>query len=628
MMSQKIITILILLIAPLITLLWHYNNTQYPMSDAVGFIESASIIVKNLYSINILEFVVSVFNERGWRPIIFQLFIVPFLFISNMDILLATMLTHTFFSCLSVFIIFKILKKYNGHYVAAILTTVLCLSNEIMFGGESFPLYAEIAFIPFLLISIYLLLSDEIFFDKKKSTFLAIALSTLIMIRPVEGIIYIIFPLLITIFYRYSNINYSDKIKCLIIPVFTVMVLFVSRLIPSISNSIIKIDPPHSLKIYILLTIFIIITMIILATIYVKNKDKDISELNYLQRVMVLTSLIIFIWYTARFSSLYSWIYNTSIGDLVSHYTRLNYNFLTLSNYVINFHGIYIFYIVSAFTVINILISKFKIKNTREFLSKNYHYIVLYSSTFIPSILYFTTIQITYRKIAPTVIILLIILLTYINQNINLRKIFFSVITLFLCAKIFFHYDNIYNVEENDKWWNYSKNIYSVGVIGSEFPRPVNTTETPYDIVIKKLILIKNTYDINNFALVLDDTAYPIEPYLLRLMCSNNSISCNFESPKIFNRSNTSYLEKYDALLIVNSNNIALEISPDISDTINKMLISGYTRGKHQQASPSELYSYLLHYLYSSNKLNLIGEKNTECFDLNKGYKACVIIRK
>ena len=111
-------------------------------------------------------------------------------------------------------------------------------------------------------------------------------------------------------------------------------------------------------------------------------------------------------------------------------------------------------------------------------------------------------------------------------------------------------------------------------------------------------------------------------------MCSNSSISCNFESPKVFNRSNTGYLEKYDALLIVNSNNLALEISTEISGTIDKMLISGYTRSKNQKASPSELYSYLLHYLYSSDKLNLIGEKNTECFDLNKEYKACVVIRK
>ena len=37
-----------------------------------------------------------------------------------------------------------------------------------MFGGESFPLYAEIAFIPFLLISLYLLLSEKIFFDKNE----------------------------------------------------------------------------------------------------------------------------------------------------------------------------------------------------------------------------------------------------------------------------------------------------------------------------------------------------------------------------------------------------------------------------------------------------------------------------
>ena len=293
-----------------------------------------------------------------------------------------------------------------------------------------------------------------------------------------------------------------------------------------------------------------------------------------------------------------------------------------------DFHGIFLFYIISIFLVIHFFSFNFNIENIKKKFKYKYHYMLLYSSVLIPTILYFTTIQITYRKIAPTILILLIIFLTYINNNINYKKIFFSIISLFLVSKIFFHYDNIYNLKNNDKWWNYNKNKYSTGVIGSEFPRPVNISETSYDIIIKKFISIKEKYDVNNFALVLDDTAFPIEPYLLKFYCKNHNISCSFESPKNFNKNNVDYLKKYDSLLIVNSNNIELKISSDISDLISKMLISKHTRSDYQQASPSELYSYFLHYLFSSNKLYKIDGKNTECFYLQKNYQACVIIRK
>jgi len=110
------LNILILLSAPLFAFLWHLENNHLPMSDAVGYLESAYVISKNLLNGDLIEFIISIFNERSWRPVIFQLFIVPFLVITNGDLLNSVLLTHVLFVSLSVFFAYKIFLKFSNKY--------------------------------------------------------------------------------------------------------------------------------------------------------------------------------------------------------------------------------------------------------------------------------------------------------------------------------------------------------------------------------------------------------------------------------------------------------------------------------------------------------------------------------
>ena len=52
-----------------------------PISDSVEYLDSAYSIYLFFDNGEYLNFIISIFNERGWRPIAFQLFIVPFLII-------------------------------------------------------------------------------------------------------------------------------------------------------------------------------------------------------------------------------------------------------------------------------------------------------------------------------------------------------------------------------------------------------------------------------------------------------------------------------------------------------------------------------------------------------------------
>ncbi len=78
------IYLLILLVAPILSFIWHYENNHLPLSDAIAYLESAQLIYQNFKESEFFNFIISIFNERSWRPVIFQVFIV----ISSCQILL------------------------------------------------------------------------------------------------------------------------------------------------------------------------------------------------------------------------------------------------------------------------------------------------------------------------------------------------------------------------------------------------------------------------------------------------------------------------------------------------------------------------------------------------------------
>ena len=64
-----------LLLVPLFSFLWHFENLQLPISDSVEYMDAAYSIFLFFEKGEYLNFLISIFNERGWRPIAFQIFI-------------------------------------------------------------------------------------------------------------------------------------------------------------------------------------------------------------------------------------------------------------------------------------------------------------------------------------------------------------------------------------------------------------------------------------------------------------------------------------------------------------------------------------------------------------------------
>ena len=101
---------LIILSIPIIfSFFWHFNNTQIPVSDAIGWLEASIKILEPYWNTgSISNTLYELFSERSWRPVIFHLFVVPFLWLTNGNFLFTTLIVHVFFVFLSTLIIYKI----------------------------------------------------------------------------------------------------------------------------------------------------------------------------------------------------------------------------------------------------------------------------------------------------------------------------------------------------------------------------------------------------------------------------------------------------------------------------------------------------------------------------------------
>jgi len=626
------IYLFILLAAPILSFIWHYENNHLPMSDAIAYLESAQLIYQNFRDSEFLSFIVSIFNERSWRPVIFQVFIVPFLIISEGNLLASVLMTHVLFTSLSVYFVYKIFLMYAGKYISAVSASIVCLSVDIFFGGEAFPLFAEISFLPFLLGTIYFLSKDSLFKNKKRSFLFIIFFTLTLLSRPVEGVLFLSISLLTIMFYKHSKyLSLYEIVKGFTYPIFFFWLLFISRLVPKVSSSVLKIDPPYSYEVFLSSTIFVsLLLLLMLFLIHVLKKKGSIKTFKsidtFFSRSMLISSIILWIWYTPRFGSLYGWVYSTSLGNQFQYLKDQSYEPLELIISAINGHGSFIIYLIIFLFVISIFLSLMQNKfnqSAKDFFDKklNSMNLLILTAIPLPIILYFTTHQVSYRKIGPVITLLLIIFLSYIIRVKKFRDTFYTILTSLFLLQSFTLYSYI-SISENDKWSNNQKSYLEKKILGSHFPVPININ---FDVHSNLVAFLKDRVkekNIKDIALVLDDSAYPVEPYLIKFLCYMDSFKCSFSSPKKFKFGDLKYLEGYDSLLIVNSNNIELTKSKKVANLVKDKISL-----RINKSSPSELYAYYIHYIYALDDLSSHNIEEVGCTIIYKNFTACLLIK-
>ncbi len=625
------LSLFLLLLAPLFSFIWHLENFQFPISDSVEYLDSAYSIYLFLEKGEYLNFLISIFNERGWRPIAFQLYIFPFMIISSGDILSSVLMTHVFFNTLSTVMTYKIFRSLSiNTYSSVISALIIGLSFNIMFGGQPIPLFAEVAFIAFLLGSIYFLIKSDLFKTKRNSRFFVLFFTLTILTRPIEGLIILLPALGILIFKRYSNyISLREILGGLLYPIFFVWLLFFSRIFPEVSSSVIKVDPPYSEEIFFYLTYFVSIILFFLIAIILFLKIKNNifysnSEVNYFKRSFFVSSLVLWIWYTPRFGSLYGWVYDTSIGDTFSYlktdiplYSDLILSAIKNNGEVLTYSIIFLL-ILSFFA--RLFLTKDKLFDFKNIDAGFENFtIILLASIPIPIILFFSTHQITYRKISPVMVLLAIFTLTLIlkNHRFNYLNNFF--ITLYLFLHITFLTNHIYKKEDNITWIHNSNKISKM-ILGYQYPKPIKFTVDRYENLISFLKNERNKNFYTKLTLVLKDDEYPIERYLFKFMCRINNLQCKFFYPQNLSKGDFSELNSEEALLIILS-----EEHYVMPPKVLGKKISLYIEENSEKMSVADINAYNFLYLMSKGQLSEYNFQLKKCYNFIENFHSCLI---
>ena len=632
--TKKEFSLLFILLVSIFSFLWHYQNLQLPISDSVEYLDAAYTIYMFFDNGEYFNFLISIFNERGWRPIIFQIFIVPFLMISSGNILFSVIMTHFVFSTISAFFIFKILNLFiDNKYSVVISTLILSLSFNILFGGQPLPLFAEISFIAFLLGTIYFLIKSDLFKNKRDSRLFTLFFTLTLLTRPIEGIVFLVPALAVLIWKRYSQyVTLREIISGILYPVFFIWILFISRIFPEVSSSVIKIDPPTSLRIFTFLTIFFSLLLVSLFAFskYLKHKKKIFfkePQVNFFKKSLFISSLFLWVWYTPRFGSLYGWVYDTSIGDTFAYLKQDVPPFNNLIISAIQNNGLIISCIIVGLLIVSFsmkILFKNKIINKFDNISMKFNNISLIVCTAIPIpiILYFTTHQITYRKISPVIVILSIYALIVIYQNKNIFRLSNTLLTIFLISQIFFLTRYIYNEEKNLSWNHQTDNQFGEMILGSQFPYPVKSGHNRYDKLISFLQEERNKGVFKKLTLVLKDDEFPIERYLFKFLCKKNNVDNKFFYPKNFDNDNYSYLEDEEAFLLILSKKFRPLISKDVKNIVKNIM-----EEKKNKMSISDFNTYNFILLFSSGALAKYKFEIHKCYNFFNEYEACLITK-
>jgi len=632
---------LIFLALPIIfSFLWHNNNTQIPVSDAIGWLEASVYILEPYWNSNsITGTLYELFSERSWRPVIFHIFVVPFLWLTDGDFLLTTLFVHVLFVSLSTFIIYKIFKLRLDNLSAAISTSIVCLSTNIMFGGIGLPLFSELSFTPFFLCTIYFLIKSDYFKDKKYSIFFSIFFFLLFATRPVEAIIYMSLPLLFFFYKSISEkrISLISVVKSVLLSFSVVSILCISRFIPNPSNTIRSIDPPHSLEIFTIFSLVLIFLtlLILLYYLYLRNKENKNSNYNdYLFFSFKVHTSLIFIWWYSHFSNLYEWVYQTSIGSVVSYYAVSDISWLIV--WAFKSFGIFIFPII----LIIFIIVKFSnyLKKINDKFYEEYYYLLL--TIPFPWILYLFSVQGFYRKVSLSLVCLLIFFLLYIMNKkpfLKTKKIILSLLVSFQLASLFSH---TFIQGSNDQFWaKHHRNNIASGFIGIEYPIPVNIHPNYHNIVVNFIKNHGKNNSKNEYAIVVEESGEPVDAFVLSLLCRKNNFSCRLPYKARSKLLSKKYVDKnilskdfklllndfigtYDSFFLINPKTTFMRVTEE--EAKKALDFSMHS----QNISPSARFAYYLKYLYSSNKLTEYNLILGECVNINKKYDGCFINHK
>ena len=290
-------------------------------------------------------------------------------------------------------------------------------------------------------------------------------------IRPVQGIIILILPIIITLIYGKIKKIFSNEILLTIFYMFLIFMcvilytpylryfgepVYISHI--NSGTNMPQINFLTNLYFYLTCIFTILMSVSIFILFYTRKIKIFYKNLSYkfsnLENYVLPTFLLIFtlnalVW-AFQFNDLLNWVYGATFGSSVEMLPSLNAkaSFIEKISQSISANGFYTFY----FILINLIL--FLLLN-RSFPKKNFYVLILLSALILPIITIFGAQTASVRYV-PAVTICIIVFLILLGSFEKYARSSFSLLFIFLIMKSFVFFDFSINLKfTGNKFYNF-----------------------------------------------------------------------------------------------------------------------------------------------------------------------------
>lgn len=193
----------------LIVVLWHAQNTLLPAHDAADYFRSALNNYLVWQDKGFFAGLIDTYLNRGWRPIFFAAYIVPFIMIADGDFLLSVGLTLsvTFFLLLT--FIYLTVRHYAGAFRAAIVTTFIGTMAWVEISG--FYIFSEVFLFMSMSMALFFAVKCDYLRNRRYSILFGLGLGICLISKPAPFIMSMSIPVIAFVIRSYALGNFSTK---------------------------------------------------------------------------------------------------------------------------------------------------------------------------------------------------------------------------------------------------------------------------------------------------------------------------------------------------------------------------------------------------------------------------------
>ena len=481
---------LLLLVPAFFMLLWHFIDNGLPVSDGGGFFFRSVLLYENFFleKDNIFEsafrFIKDLVSHRS-VPHLFPALGSIFVILGFGDWNITYALMGIFYvSMITIFAYLFIVEFTGKKYYSALSAIIIgTLPAVFLYTVQN---RAEIGLIAFLLPAFYFLYKSNYFSIANYSKYFAIFATLAISVRPIQALILLILPILISLWQgKAKNIFTKEQLTTIsyLLILFLCILMYVPYLRtfgePLYIHLTISNFPAYNISIvtdiYFKLTIVFTFLLAIFTIFLIYKKQFKIlyKELSFkfknyenyiLQTFLLIFILNIIIW-SASFHAFFNWAFTATFGSLfeVGHWTNpdgsSNQSFMTLLAGNIQGNAFFAFY----FT----LISVFLLALLNKKIPKPNIYIYVLASALIFPVLSHMSIQTAAVRFMPAIIICMIILFTLLGSFKRYTKLPILLVLSFVLFKSFVFFDYSLNFQfVKQDFYSFAQNKYA-----SNFPR-------------------------------------------------------------------------------------------------------------------------------------------------------------